>query len=195
MLNKVHFDQKLHRYYVDESKSKEYPGYSYICSQLGLSKPFFNAQAALAKGTYVHKTLELYDNDDLGEHEPWVEPYIEHWKEFKKRQGVKKFTLNERPLASNRLWYASTLDRSIKNMPIEIKTGGIYEADHRRQTANHCVLLQENYGYDLPEKRLLVYLNDNSFTVKEHKNTKDDVMVWEACVTFYHYRRATNGTG
>lgn len=48
--------------------------------------PMFDSELVRRAGVFgsaLHKTLELYDRDDLGEYDPVFEPYIAAWQKFK----------------------------------------------------------------------------------------------------------------
>ena len=75
-------DQHIYRY-----EGKIIPGVTEILSILGDYS--FVKDEARQFGTVVHDTLHLYDIDDLGSYNPYMEPYIKAWEDFKRDHRVR----------------------------------------------------------------------------------------------------------
>ena len=75
-------DQHIYRY-----DGKIIPGVTKILSVLGDYS--FVKDEARQFGTVVHDTLHLYDIDDLGSYNPYMESYIRAWEGFKQDHHVR----------------------------------------------------------------------------------------------------------
>jgi len=132
--------------------------------------PEYVLQKAARKGSIVHKILELYDQDNLGEYDPKWQPYIDAWQQFKDDYSIKKFDLIEESLASS-LGFATTIDRFVNNKIFDIKTGGIYEK-YALQTAAHEIVLSEIPEYNV-SNRYIVQIKNGKYKVIEHTDPND----------------------
>ncbi len=119
---KILFDESTHTY-TDET-GLVYPSVSQIIEtggMKGMYKPPIELMLEAAEfGKSVHKLLELYDTDNLGEYDKALDPWREGWAQFKQ----------DHP--------------NLGNIVIDIKTGG-KQKWHALQTVGYALLLNENF--------------------------------------------------
>ena len=183
-------DKETH-IYKDES-GKIYPSVTEIIGSAGL-KPSYDSGTTyyVDLGEAVHKLLELYDKDDLGEFVPAYQPYLDAWIKFRKDyQG---------------------LDETI----LDIKTGQKYKW-HPIQTAGYQIL----YEYSRPKgnhielslasdsfcgtidraysstgkikKRMVVYISKDGYKIEPHKD-QNDVYIFKAALSLFLWKKNTGG--
>lgn len=130
---------------------------------------------ACERGIAVHKTLTLYDKDDLGECHVTVEPYLDAWVEFKKMYKP-EFLLIEQRLTDNVLRFTGQPDRIAvmqkKKWVIDFKTGQKSPEQALQTAAYEYLYLSENPGsYGM--RRMCVFLNGKDFNVVEYSDPSD----------------------
>lgn len=173
--------------YTDE-KGKSLPGVTQIIGEAGL-KPSYDSGTTyyMDLGEAIHKLLELYDKDDLGEYLPAYQPYLDAWIKFKKDYP--------------------DLDETL----LDLKTGQKYKW-HPIQTAGYQIL----YEYSRPQgkhielrlkadsfagtidrvysstgkikNRMAVYISLEGYKVENHKNP-NDLIVFNSALTLYQFKK------
>ena len=189
------FDPIKHEYFMNQVKM---PGFTEIATDNGLidysAVPQGNREKGLKRGKRIHKVLELYDQNDLVEASvmPSDRGYLEAYKRFRADTGFLPY-LVENSVYSGPFWYACTLDRAgrfpgfVDPILIDIKTGPV-ERWTGIQLCSHELALEEG-----PHLRYGLQVRaDGSFNrYRDLVPFPDpqDMTVWKACVTMYHYRR------
>jgi len=191
----VYFDKINHRYYADEELTIPVPSLSHILHEVGMDSGLENVplnvlKTARQRGSAVHLTLELFDNDDLADALIY-QPYVDSWKEVKSLFGIKKFDFNEQPMRSEKYDFACKPDRAYKDVVVEIKTGFTEYPKYRLQTAGQGIVLAENLGNPFPNsKRFAVHFDKNGkYKIIKHDDDKD-YQDFITCVEFYHVKKA-----
>jgi len=186
------------------------PSYSEIisaCNFTDWSKiPEFYRNRACDLGSAVHSLTEFYDRltypDNEGRTQQYAESlqkwlfekyqlevdlsrYLNQWVTFLEEYKIEKFDYIEEAFASEKYFYATTIDRFYKHGIYDIKTGGKYNT-HKLQTAAQCCAMLENNIK--VHKRYNVYLKEDSYEVEEHRDN-DDLNKWETCVNFYNLKK------
>lgn len=169
-------DELTHTYSLNGAKI---PSASEILFESGLSSFRWKSgpagSVALNRGAYVHKLLELFDEDNLGEHNGSFSGYIEQWKKVKSVFGLEgsdlKFLGIEQAILCKEHMYGTKPDRFTKNIILEIKTGGKYK-EHAIQTALQEIAIKENFKLG-PFRRFACYLTEINFEIVEFKNHND----------------------
>ena len=103
-------DPEPHTYYLD---GRVIPGITEIRTALGIGYPHTTTDPVhRERGKAVHRAIELYDNGDLDESsvDPAVAPYLKAYIQFREDTGFEPVH-SELMLASERDWYAGTLDK------------------------------------------------------------------------------------
>jgi len=107
----IFFDDE-HRYEVD---GEEFPSVSEI-SRFASREVYgdvtqYNLDNAAQRGSAVHKSTEVLDKYREVEVTEDIENYVRAYAKFKKDFGVSDYSYIEKPLASQKLKYAGTIDR------------------------------------------------------------------------------------
>lgn len=172
--------------YSDEN-GKVYPSVTQLIDAAGLKSTYDSGTTYYADlGEAVHKLLELYDKDDLGEYNPAYQPYLDSWIKFK----------NDYP----------GLDETL----LDIKTGQKYKW-HPIQTAGYQVLYEHHQlkgcHIELPllnntfagtidriysstgkiKKRMAVYISPDGYKVEDHREV-NDFLVFNAALILYIFK-------
>lgn len=66
---------------------------------------------ASSRGSNVHKSTEVLDKYNEVECDPEIEPYIRAYIQFRKDYGIQEYVAIEKPLASENMRFAGTIDR------------------------------------------------------------------------------------
>ena len=66
---------------------------------------------AASRGSAVHKSTEVLDKYGVVECDNYIEPYIRAYVQFRKDYGIKEYVAIEKPLASESMRFAGTIDR------------------------------------------------------------------------------------
>jgi hypothetical protein len=129
-------------------------------------------------GRASHKLIELYEDKDLEEYDPKLEPILTGWKRFKKDCGIKKVVAKELVVA-HPLGYGGRLDlvaidKSGHKVLIDIKTGSVIQRSVYAQLG--CYASAYNLDAKKTATRIMaVYLRPDlplNYDVKE-LNSKD----------------------
>lgn len=102
------FDEEAHRYYWD---GKPVPSVTQVLRGL-TDYSMVDAETlerARAQGVAIHKTIELYERDDLDELPAWLEPYLDAWMKFKSETRFNVLSSEER-VYHQTFGYAGTYD-------------------------------------------------------------------------------------
>lgn len=187
------FDVASHKYFFE---GRPVPGVNEILTSLNLQENR-GSEVDMLRGTYVHKACELHDNGVLDELnlDPFIKPYLDGWKRFRREICVEGFT----PLATelmlySKYGYAGRLDcyGPIGQIPtvIDIKTGEPGWITGMKLAA-YEQLIRENettIGISMQINRLVVKLDDQGdWKPYYYKNRKDKELFLSA-VSLYHYR-------
>lgn len=73
----------------------------------------FTLDNAANRGSNVHKSTEVLDKYNEVECDPNIEPYIRAYIQFRRDYGIKDYVAIERPLASEQMRFAGTIDRIV----------------------------------------------------------------------------------
>lgn len=186
MIN-VTLNKETHTYMLDDGTVV--PATHDILETTGISNvssiPPYILEKAQRRGTIIHTLLEYYDKDILDEYDKSLQGYIDQWQLFKNQYKIKQFTLIEKPLVSV-LGFATTLDRYVDGIIIDIKSGQFYPS-YQIQTASHKIVVEEN----LKEKvhtRLIVQITDKNFKVTPCTE-EGDVDVFKGALKVFHWRK------
>ena len=179
----------LEENHVYKHDGKEYPSVTQIIQEAGLKpEPFGDTSYYTGLGTVIHKLIELYDKDDLGEFNTAYMPYLGAWIGFKK--------------------YYPDLDETI----LDIKTGQKYKW-HPIQTAGYQILYEFSrpkgnlievrlcnliYGFAGTvdriysstgeiKNRMAVYINPEGYKVEKHDNIGDEE-VFKAALILHNWK-------
>lgn len=109
---KLIFYDNEHKYEVD---GEEFPSVSEV-SRFASREVYgevsqYNLDNASSRGTQVHKGTEVLDKYKECEVAEDIEPYIRAYVKFKKEYCVGDYLYIEKPLASQKMKYAGTIDR------------------------------------------------------------------------------------
>lgn len=126
-------------------------------------------------GQAVHRTLTLYDQNNLGEYDAALEPYLAAWVDFKKMYKP-DFLLIEERLTDNVLGFTGQPDRIAimqgKTWVIDFKTGQ-KSPEQALQTAAYEYLYQVNNKKLNCLRRMCVFLDGKKFNVVEYSDPSD----------------------
>lgn len=179
----IEFDEASHTYSVD---GRKLISVTQALEGAGLIDGSWFTPLTTARGEYVHKATELYDQDRLNEDavDDDMRGYVEAWKRFRAESECEILAIEER--VWNRTWgYAGTLDRVIRLQGVttigDIKTGSPAPW-HALQTAGYARCKPDDavvrYG------RATIHLSaDGKFKLKTHSDPSDmDAFLAALCV-------------
>jgi hypothetical protein len=105
-MSPLQFNEENHVYTVDGVKI---PSVTTVLSSTGISDysrvPSQTLEEAAARGTAVHRILELYDMGQLAECPEWATEYLDAWKKFKTEMDVKILACEMR-VFHDKFWFA-----------------------------------------------------------------------------------------
>jgi hypothetical protein len=128
----VEFNEDGHVYTLDGARLPSVTG---ILQDEGFIDNRFFDNYSRDRGTYVHLATHLDDSGDLDEAtvDPFIMPYLEAWRRFKKESGF-VVEQSEISLASRAYSYAGTIDRigrfpagGIARAAVELHNDGTYK--------------------------------------------------------------------
>ena len=162
----IEFTEEGHTYTYE---GKQVPCVSDILEYFGITN--FDSvrssilQASMDFGNVVHKTLELYDKNDLLSCDLEIEAYLDGWKKFRKEclDENRPFEVIEQSLYSKVWGYAGTPDRVYNASLFDIKTGSI-NVSHPLQTAFYQILVEENFPIKI-RKRYSIFLKPCTYAL------------------------------
>lgn len=160
---KFRFESSSHSYWLGE---RRLPGVTQILSSCGFIEA--NQYATFEKGTRVHALtaeLDLHGKVDLTEYAD-LAGYVDAWIKAKGVLCIDKFDEIEQPDFDDVYGFGGTIDRSYKDIIVEIKTGPLAPW-HPLQTAGYRVL---HHKHRSPaHRRIGVYLRgDGAFHIENH---------------------------
>ena len=179
--------------YVDEGHKYYWnglnvPGVNEILIASGISSfdkiPIYLREAGMHFGKVIHKTCELWDNDDLDldwviendlNTEYKVQPFLNGWIKFRKESGCKIISI-EQMLYSKR-GFAGRLDRVIILNDVytllEIKKYVDSKGGTDLQLAGYSILWDENYPAERIKNRIAVRLTPENYQIVPYRNKSD----------------------
>lgn len=191
MIHKVRRDDD-HLYWVPAPRGEERrPGYSEICSDLGIVKPNpFYTEEGRAEGVALHSWLNFLVQGKVAKTEPDA-------RIAGRVEGIKKFLFDtkfkllggEVPMYDPINRFACTPDlHGVMNkfmFVIDAKRGGKLPS-HRLQTAAQFIALRSN-GIRI-QKRAALYLRDGDYRLEEHTDSMD-MARWGIFVSAWYLRK------
>lgn len=179
------FDEATHTYIVD---GKKHPSVTDVLSSIGTwrevggweslaGKTHFMNEDSRLFGTALHKTIELYNRDELEEYDPQLEPWLAGYKKFLKKKlnagWQKKDT--EKRVYSKKYGYAGTVDLIMTDSKerlwwIDYKSG-LYMMSHNMQTAAYEVAYREMEGMRRGPTKNRMVLQLKPYEYKAHLPT------------------------
>ncbi len=153
---------------------------------------------AAARGTAVHESCQLWDENDLDEEslDPRIAPYLDGWKSFRKDTGFEPEHI-EVAIHNSPYNYAGRIDRigkvsSGKTFLVDIKTGsGDYGNGKKGRVAGmQMAAYSAAWGDNTIDSRIIVQLQP---TGKYKIYQKDDRSFWndfKICLYFYKLKES-----
>jgi len=189
------FKEETHEYFLSGVRI---PGVTEILENVGISDfsmvPKETLERAQRRGTRVHKICELWDRDKLNLDSLTLEDmgYLEAWRAFSKKYGVEipeLWEFNEAKLYSKKFGFAGTLDRYIKGILVDIKTG-VKEKSHPVQLAAYRQLLIERYSLRSNVNILIinVYLKPDGTFFDQCWNSRNDWNVFLSAKNVFTFK-------
>ena len=176
-MEKLTFIKSEHKYKIN---GKYLPSVTQVIGDVLKGEREVEQTEAMYKGQVIHKTLELLDNDELGEYDQRLQGYIDSWIKFK--QETKAVIISNEFKTYSEFGFAGTIDRVLTigndRYVIDIKTGKSYK-EYPLQTMAYKIMLN-----DESIKRACVYINETGYEIEEHTNEQDKdiflslLMVW-----------------
>ena len=172
------FDKESHLYTLDDVKipsvtsvlsSTRISDYSNIPSQI--------LEEAAARGTAVHRVLELFDMGQLTECPEWAAEYLSAWEKFKTEMDVKILACEMR-VFHKKMWFAGTLDRIAiigeKKYIVEIKTTSAVMRSHEIQTAAYSMAYRSQCNERSINRGAAYIWGSGKYRFVPHKSKKDE---------------------
>ncbi len=187
------FDHQTHAYALD---GKQLPGVSRLISEAGLSDMNWVTEAALLRGEYIHRTIELYLKNDLVEEtlDPTLLARLNAFRDFERQTGYRvDRTEDGKPQCEIRLHhpiygYAGTFDQLGTHdgaaLLLELKSGAPAPW-HRIQTALYAMFFNAR-----PRRAVLYLPKSGGYRFVQH-NDRLDFDVAKAVLTLAAFRRAS----
>lgn len=193
----IEFDEVTHTYRVNGTV---YPGVTSILSNVGLTPDFSKIYPDVLEykrilGTEVHKAIELDLQDNLGDYDPVIEPYINAWKRF--REDMKIIMIEtETPFFSAQYRYCGKLDLLAEFNGNEIglfdfkTTSAISMMFVGPQLAAYDAGYREWKGMtkDKPFKRFVVQLKDNGKYKLYQCDNQNDLNIFFYALQIYRFK-------
>jgi len=185
------YNEETHTYTLN---GVELPSVTQIITSIGLvdysmaNKDLLEYKADI--GRKVHRTIELYDNNELDDSElhPLLKNYLEQWKKFKKDFGL-HIIESEIKMFHPIYKYAGTIDVLGRiddyYVIIDIKSGGEIPA-HSIQTSAYKEMIEKNTKIKI-RRRFAVYLTEENYNVVEHKNK--DLNIFLSALSIYNWKK------
>ncbi len=186
------FDHQAHAYTLDGAKL---PGVTRLISEAGLSDMNWVTEAALLRGEYIHRTIELFLKDDLVEStlDETLKARLDAFRQFQRETGYQVQRDDAgKPRTEVRLFhplyrYAGTVDQlgTLGGAPLllELKSGAP-DKWHRIQTALYCMLLDPR-----PRRAVLYLPKSGGYRFVQH-HERVDFDVAKAVLTLAAFREA-----
>ncbi|KKN68338.1 hypothetical protein LCGC14_0452140 [marine sediment metagenome] len=191
----LEFEEETHIY---RYKGRRFMSVTQVLETVGISDfsmvPAKILERAQNYGTAVHKTIELFEKNELDEDslDLRLVEVLEQWKTFKKDLNV-NILLSEQKLFSLKYCYAGTMDAvlTLDHGPIsilDIKTGQSYPS-HQIQTSAYEQLWRENRSDKHPRlvNRYTLLISDESYQLVPN-TTKNDLNVFLSAVQVVNYK-------
>ena len=187
----VIFNEERHEY---SSDGVIYPSITFLLGYFGLRPDYerFGNDNSREFGKVVHAATALLDQDNLGDYDLKIDPWLHGYKKFLKVHQPRWIAI-EKPFISFVWKFAGTPDRygkfGKKNVIVEIKTGSSDDS-HDLQTAAQQVLVEEFYKVEVQE-RYTLYLLPDDFRLVKHPN-RFDKSVFLGSVQVYNWKKSRN---
>jgi len=206
----IQFNEEKHEYTLN---GKKVPSVTQILEEGGLidfsGVPPEILESARQLGTNVHKTLELWDGDDLALEglDPVLMKYLARWRDWKTLTGFSCLCV-EKILVSEEDHYAGTADRigvygddlcilDIKTSTLTKTKKGDYDSLSKKkiktlgvQLAGYCNAYNEGKkAKDIITKRVGVFLTEDSYEEIVFDD-KEYEPIWYNCLLAYAKREA-----
>jgi hypothetical protein len=162
-------------------------------TSVGLIDPRWFTEEACLRGTYIHDAIEMDLQNDLGECDPLLLPYVEAARKFL-RDGDAEVLLVEAPLPDPLLGIAGKLDLLCrwqgKTAVVDWKSGSKAKW-HAYQTAIYKHLVTVNKKCAGAIERCAVYLRDDgTYSIEPHTG-RNDWAIAQAAITVAQVKRTT----
>jgi hypothetical protein len=190
-MSPLQFNLENHVYTVDGVKI---PSVTTVLSSTGISDysrvPSQTLEEAAARGTAVHRILELYDMGQLAECPEWATEYLDAWKKFKTEMDVKILACEMR-VFHDKFWFAGTLDRIAmiggEKYILDIKTTSAVMGAHSIQTAAYSLAYRKQ-SKERAINRCSVYVwVGGKYQFIQHKG-KGDESVFLAALQVHNWK-------
>ena len=194
-MSTLQFRPENHVYTVD---GVNIPSVTKVLSSNGISDyssvPSQTLEEAAARGTAVHRILELYDMGQLIQCPEWATEYLVAWKKFKTEKNVKILACEMR-VFHDKFWFAGTPDRIAmiggEKCIIDIKTTSAVMWAHSIQTAAYSLAYRQQ-SKERAIKRCSVYVwGSGKYEFVEHKEKSDESLFLSALQV--HNGKVSNG--
>jgi hypothetical protein len=176
MVNPVIFDEKEHTYELD---NVFYDSTTQILRKFGLYPEYekYGNENSRDFGSKLHRLLELYDKNDLGDYDNAMDPWLNGYKRFLEAYQP-RWELIEYPMVSKLWGFAGAPDRvgivRSRNAVVDLKSGSEIPANEL-QTAAYQVLYEETFkGAKIKDRYTLIILPDD-FRLIPHTHKADKI--------------------
>lgn len=181
------FDEAAHTYTLKPS-GRVLASTTTILKTCGLIDTTFFAKDgyAMNRGTFVHKTTELYDRGTLDEAalDPALRGYLDAWIKFRAECPM-TWTKIEEPMADETWGFAGTADRIGTKFVLDIKTSATVQPWWGYQLAGYALLGFTAGAAGLVKRYSLRLRGDGTYRMDEHKDKKD-FDVFRAALVIHH---------
>ena len=164
------------------------PGYSELCSAMGVTKPNrFYTEEGRAEGVALHEWLGFLVRGKVpaGAPDPRIAGRVKGIQKFVRNSGI-KLVGGEEPRYDPETGVACTPDAwgyiGVWSYVIDAKRGAKLKI-HRLQTVCQSIALRAN-GFRA-QKRAALYLRDDDYRQDDHEDREDEAR-WRAIVAGYH---------
>lgn len=183
----LRFLQDTHQYFVGGT---ELISVTTALKHANLIDDDWFTETARLRGRYVHEACELVDDENLGEVDPLIAPYVAAYECFL-RDVKPQWAYVEYRVHDPHRGYAGTLDRcgflNGKWVILDIKTGGEHPW-HGPQTAGYARLMPHSSGLK-PDRYALYLRHDGSYRLKPLV-ARTDESTFFAALAIAQFRRA-----
>jgi CRISPR/Cas system-associated exonuclease Cas4 (RecB family) len=188
-MKEVRFDPIAHEYFLGDRK---FISITQLLKHFGMTPDYeaFGNDNSRDFGSHVHAACALRDQDNLGEYDKAMEPWLLGYRKFIEVHNP-QWTAIEKPFISTVWGFAGTPDRfgQIGNRTaiVELKTGSP-DPSHDLQTAGQQILVEEYYSTRVQD-RYTLYLKPDDFKLVKHPG-KTDKTVFLSLASAYQWKLA-----
>jgi hypothetical protein len=183
-MSPLQFNLENHVYTVDGVKI---PSVTTVLSSTGISDysrvPSQTLEEAAARGTAVHRIIELYDMGQLIECPEWATEYLDAWKKFKTEMDVKILACEMR-VFHDKFWFAGTLDRIAmiggEKYILDIKTTSAVMVAHSIQTAAYSLAYRKQSKERAINRGSVYVWGSGKYQFIQHKGKGDESLFLSA---------------